>query len=88
MTRRIALAAVAGVAAFILLVVAGSTLCIEIAERLRAEGLPVESLVFEGASHGFDQRDRSAFSPLEFDPAATGRALRRGAQFLDEVGAR
>ena len=68
--------------------IAPSGHCVEIADKLRTEGLPVETLVFEGATHGFDQQDRSAFSPLEFDQPATDEALRKGADFLDRVGVR
>jgi dienelactone hydrolase len=66
-------------------VIAPSGRCLEIADALKARGLPVETRVFEGATHGFDQQDRSAFSPLEFDQAATDAALGEGARFLDAV---
>ena len=45
--------------------------CIAIAERLAAEGVPVETRLFEGVTHGFDQEERSEFSTLAFDPEAT-----------------
>jgi dienelactone hydrolase len=65
--------------------IAPSGQCVAIAQRLEARGLPVETLVFDGVTHGFDQRDRSALSPLAFDPATTAAALKAGAAFLDEV---
>ena len=61
--------------------------CVEIADALKARGLPVETVVLEGVTHGFDQEERSAFSPLEFDPAATERALEAGTAFLAGVAA-
>ena len=68
-------------------IVAPSENCLEIADRLAARGLPVETLTFEGVSHGFDQEERSSFSPLQFDEAATAEALQAGADFLREVRA-
>ena len=41
-----------------------------------AAGVPVETVVFEGVTHGFDQMERAALSPLEFDAEATAEALR------------
>ena len=67
--------------------VAPSGRCVEIADALKARGLPVETVVLEGVTHGFDQEERSAFSPLEFDPAATERALEAGTAFLAGVAA-
>jgi dienelactone hydrolase len=66
--------------------VAPSGRCVEIAEALEARGLPVERVVLEGVTHGFDQEERSDFSPLEFDAAATELALGRGMAFLAAVG--
>jgi dienelactone hydrolase len=66
-------------------VIAPSGHCIEIADSLKARGLPVKPLVFEGVTHAFDQQERSAFSPLEFNQQATGAALEVGAEFLDQV---
>jgi dienelactone hydrolase len=62
--------------------VAPSGRCIEIADGLAADGLPVETVVLEGVTHGFDQAERSAASPLEFDAAATELALDRAMAFL------
>ena len=66
--------------------VAPSGKCVEIADALKARGLPVETVVLDGVTHGFDQAERSGFSPLEFDAAATEAALERGADFLEAVG--
>jgi dienelactone hydrolase len=63
--------------------VAPSGNCIEIADSLKLRDLPVEVVTFEGVTHGFDQADRSAVSPLEFDEAATQEALRIGWEFVE-----
>ena len=42
-------------------------------------------MVFEGVTHGFDQMERAALSPLEFDAEATAEALRIGGEFLDRI---
>jgi hypothetical protein len=36
-------------------------------------------------THGFDQQDRSALSPLAFDEAATAEAMAAARAFLAEV---
>ncbi|MFO1144955.1 MAG: dienelactone hydrolase family protein [Amaricoccus sp.] len=59
--------------------------CIAVAERLAADGVPVETRLFEGVTHAFDQQERSEFSTLAFDAAATAQALAAGAAFLDRV---
>lgn len=61
--------------------------CLAVADMLEAEGLPVEVVVYEDTTHGFDQRERSAISPLQFDEVATADALARGMAFLREVDA-
>jgi dienelactone hydrolase len=66
-------------------VIAPADDCLAVAAKLEAEGIPVETVVFEGVTHGFDQREREALSLLEFDPEATAEALRIGAAFLDRV---
>jgi dienelactone hydrolase len=66
--------------------VAPSGNCVAIAEAMQARGLPVETLMFEGVTHGFDQQHRSPFSTLDFDEEATAEALAAGAAFLDSVG--
>jgi dienelactone hydrolase len=60
--------------------------CLRAAERLEARGVPVETLMLAGVTHGFDQEDRAALSTLEFDERATATALERGMDFLDGLG--
>jgi dienelactone hydrolase len=67
--------------------VAPSGKCVEIADELRARGLPVETVVLQGVTHGFGQEERSGFSPLEFDAEATRVALEKGAAFLAGIRA-
>ena len=43
-----------------------------------------EVVLFDGVTHGFDQQDRSALSPLEFDPEATAEAMAIARAFLAE----
>ena len=50
---------------------------------LERRGVPVETLLLSGVTHGFDQQERAALSTLVFDEAATEKALDRGAAFLD-----
>jgi dienelactone hydrolase len=66
-------------------VIAPAGKCIAIAEGLAAKGLPVETRLFEGVTHGFDQEERSELSTLEFDAKATRQALAAGSDFLDRV---
>jgi dienelactone hydrolase len=66
-------------------VIAPAGKCIAIAERLGAEGVPVETRLFDGVTHGFDQEERSELSTLAFDAEATEQALAAGAAFLDGV---
>lgn len=68
--------------------IAPSRPCREIGEAMAAAGLPVQAVVFGGVTHGFDQAERSAFSPLDFDPEATAKALELGGGFADAVAAR
>jgi dienelactone hydrolase len=67
-------------------IVAPSGRCLEIADAMRARNMPVETVVFDDVNHAFDQSDRSPYSPLEFDEAATAEALRAGADFLGRIG--
>jgi len=62
--------------------VAPSAHCLDIADRLSASGLPIEVVTFSGVTHGFDQEDRSALSPLEFDVETTATALAIAKDFL------
>jgi len=63
-------------------VIAPAGKCIALAERLTAEGVPVETRLFEGVTHGFDQQERSELSTLAFDAAATEAAMAAARQFL------
>lgn len=60
--------------------------CLAIAHRLESRGVPVQTLLLSGVTHGFDQQERAALSTLVFDEAATEAALRRGGSFLDSLG--
>ena len=65
--------------------VAPADTCLDIADRLQAGGLPVRTVEFAGVTHGFDQQDRSGFSPLEFDAEATEAAMAVARDFLAEA---
>jgi dienelactone hydrolase len=56
--------------------------CMAVAELLGERGLPVETVVIPGVTHGFDQSERSSLSPLQFDAEATKKALELGSDFL------
>ena len=64
-------------------IIAPTVECGWVADGLQKEGIAVETVMYEGATHGFDQMDRSEFSPLKFDPEATADALARALAFLD-----
>lgn len=55
------------------------------ASLLQRQGRDVETIMFDGATHGFDQEHRSAVSPLVFDPEATREAITRGIEFMNEA---
>lgn len=59
--------------------------CEMIARGMKKAGQPVESIVYRGATHGFDQQQRSDYSPLEYDPEATEDAIGRTMDFLDRA---
>lgn len=59
--------------------------CLEVAGMLEAKGVPVQTRVFEGVTHAFDQQERAPFSAFEFNEAATAEALRIGGEFLDRL---
>ena len=59
--------------------------CLRIAGQLEMRGVPVETLLLSGVTHGFDQEERSALSTLDFDEAATAKTLGRGLGFLDRL---
>lgn len=48
--------------------------CREMAGDLSAQGAALEVVTIPGADHGFDQKDRSALSILEFDPVKRAEA--------------
>ena len=56
--------------------------CRDMAARLHARGARIEVVVLPGADHAFDQRDRSALSPLSFDAALSDRAAQEVTAFL------
>jgi dienelactone hydrolase len=60
--------------------------CLERADALRAAGAEVETLVLPGADHGFDQRQKSAFSSLQFVPEQRDAARAAIERFLDARG--
>ena len=53
---------------------------------LEGDGVPVETLMLAGVTHGFDQEERAALSTLVFDEAATAETLARGMDFLAKLG--
>ncbi|WP_245943985.1 dienelactone hydrolase family protein [Acuticoccus kandeliae] len=65
--------------------IAPSGECLDIAEVLEKQGKSVETVVFEGTTHGFDQKTRAAFSLLEFNAEATETALATAVRFLNEA---
>jgi dienelactone hydrolase len=48
--------------------------CAPMVERARKAGAAVETVVYPGVTHAFDERVKSADSTFIFDPAATARA--------------
>lgn len=54
--------------------ITGDAPCRDLADRQERAGRPVALTVIDGVTHGFDQQDRSALSPLRFDATATARA--------------
>jgi len=56
--------------------------CLQLADRQRGAGAPVEVEVFDGVTHGFDQVEKSALSTLGYDADATARALALTTRFL------
>jgi len=57
--------------------------CLALAAREAGRGLPVETEVYPGVTHGFDQRDKAPLSTLRYDEATTQAALARALDFLD-----
>ncbi len=56
--------------------------CRDMAAVLAARGATLRVVTLPGVDHGFDQRDRSALSPLEFDARARDRATMLVGDFL------
>jgi dienelactone hydrolase len=63
--------------------IARETDCLALAEDAQARGLPVETHLYRGVTHAFDQRDKAALSTLGYDAATTEDALARGLAFLN-----
>ena len=61
--------------------------CLAVAARERQRGLPVETHVYQGVTHGFDQQEKAPLSAMGYDPDATSDALARGMAFLRRNGA-
>ncbi len=59
--------------------------CLEVAAREARRGLPIETHVYAGVTHGFDQREKAPLSTLGYFPEATADALSRGTAFLDRA---
>lgn len=60
--------------------------CVDLADRLRERGARIEIEVLPGVGHGFDQSERSALSPLAFDPAARKEAAALVGAFVSNGG--
>lgn len=56
--------------------------CKDMAARLRERGARIRVEVLPGADHAFDQHERSALSPLNFDAPLRDRAAREAEAFL------
>ena len=65
--------------------IAPSGECELVARDLAETGRKVETLRFDGVTHGFDQQDHGALSTLVFAPEETEQALDRAAAFLGEA---
>lgn len=61
--------------------------CRRMAAELAAAGTDITVRTYAGVNHGFDQSERSALSPLEFDPVARDRAGRDVKDFLQALAA-
>jgi dienelactone hydrolase len=57
--------------------------CLEQAAELRGSGATVVTEVLPGADHGFDQREKSVFSTLDFEPDLRAAAVVIVDRFLD-----
>ncbi|MFD0981210.1 dienelactone hydrolase family protein [Tropicimonas aquimaris] len=68
--------------------IADETSCEDLVARMAAQGNDVTSLVLDGATHGFDQAEKSPFSILEFSPEATRAAQMAVESFLERLSPR
>jgi dienelactone hydrolase len=60
--------------------------CLERAEALRLSGATVETFVIPDVDHGFDQREKSPLSTLDFRPDQRSVAARLAGDFMDREG--
>lgn len=67
--------------------ITGEEPCEDLAQRMRDTGRTVDLSIARGVTHGFDQKERSALSALEFDEAATAVAMARFLALLDGIEA-
>lgn len=65
--------------------IADEAACLRLAREEAARGLPVETEVYAGVTHGFDQQEKAILSTLRFDEAATEAALARAGAFLERI---
>ena len=63
--------------------IAGERDCLDLAAREARRGLPVETVIYPGVTHGFDQQEKAPLSTLRYDAATTQAALARALDFLD-----
>lgn len=73
-----------------MILVAGDTItgdapCRDLAARMNRAGRAVDLTVIDGVTHGFDQKERSALSPLQFNADATERAAVMIKETLENV---
>ncbi|HEU0200178.1 MAG TPA: prolyl oligopeptidase family serine peptidase, partial [Burkholderiaceae bacterium] len=61
--------------------------CVELAQKMQSQGLPVQTITYAGAHHGFDAPGNAAvrYLPRVFNPAAAGE---RGAHIGPDPHAR
>ncbi|SFC62064.1 dienelactone hydrolase family protein [Tropicimonas isoalkanivorans] len=59
--------------------------CLRMVRQAARNGLPVETHVYSGVTHGFDQRDKAPLSTLDYFPAAAADAISRGTDFLNKA---
>ncbi|MEM1129532.1 MAG: dienelactone hydrolase family protein [Pseudomonadota bacterium] len=59
--------------------------CLRVISEMEESGRRVDVHMFEGVTHGFDQRTKAMFSTLEFDEAATQRSIAITRDFVRET---